>query len=738
MIVTVQAAAQQELQVVTGAKNLQPGLKVPLALPGALLPDGRNVAEGRFRGALSQGMLCSAEEVGLNVAAGQEAGILVLPKQAQLGEDVAETLNLGGWLLILEVTPDRPDCLSLIGIAREVAAAIGAEMIMPPTAVPGGDVGPEPLLKIKIADQDLCPRYAAGLIRHVVMKSSPLWLQQRLTAAGMRPINAVVDITNYVMLETGQPLHAFDYNALAKEQIIVRRARLDEALITLDGTKHRLGEQTLVIADADKPQALAGIMGGKASEISPATEAILLESATFNNINIRRTAQSLGIRTEASLRYERKVDPNGALFALHRCNSLFKQLGVGEIDFILDAYPRPIKPKIVSADTNRIRRLIGEPLDDKLIKGLLEKIELQVVKEGCPEFRVQIPTFRPDIEQEADLAEEVARLYGFDRIQAAPLQGRLQTGRQPRELKIETMVKNFLSACGLDEVQTYSMVDPESIAIFDIPAKALPLLSPLTSEQSVLRTILLPSLLKIVALNQRHKAQAVNIFEISRTYLPHALPLRKLPAMPRCLGIVLAGAEGGRSWCRTPSENDFYRLKGIVEAVTDKLGIRGRFVPTSLNFYHPGRQAGFEVEDCQLGNLGELHPDIVDFFDLSGRIYACELNLTALLPYISLTQKYQTLPRYPGIERDLALTVPADVEAAQVTQVISAAAGPYLADIKLFDVYVGLPVPAGYKSFAYSLLFRSADHTLTEEEVNPYLEHIVEQAKNKIGASLRC
>ncbi|HHT70154.1 MAG TPA: phenylalanine--tRNA ligase subunit beta [Firmicutes bacterium] len=743
LVAKVNISSQDHIQVVTGAKNLRPGLKVPLALPGASLADGQTVAAARFRGLMSEGMLCSAEEIGWEEPSGKEtAGILILPESAKLGENVAEVLSLGDLVLTLEVTPDRPDCLSLIGIAREVATATGAKVLLPASVVPNDKTDADGPLSISIADQDLCLRYAGALIRKVSIGSSPVWLKQRLTAAGMRPVNTVVDITNYVMLEIGQPLHAFDYGKLSRKQIVVRRSRPGEILTTLDGSEQELSENMLVIADGDRPQGLAGIMGGMASEVTTATNTVLLESACFANTNIRRTAHHLGMRTEASLRFERGVDPNGAIFALQRSALLLEQLGAGELDFIVDIYPQPVTPRIISVNTDRIRRLIGTTVDDVFIKAALERLQLQVVREDYPALQVRVPTFRPDLEQEADLVEEVARLYGFDRIPALPLEGRLQIGQRPLELRIELMIKDILRGCGLDEVQTYSLVDPDSIAKLKLPPtnkrqRLMPLLFPLSSEQSVLRTMLIPSLLEVAALNQRRKAQAVNIFEVSRVYLSHQLPPTELPSMPRHLGIVLAGAVGERSWQGIPAANSFYRLKGILEKIAEKLGVAGKFVSTSLDFYHPGRQTCFEVDGSCLGVLGELHPDAADSFGLSGRVYALELDLTALLSHIRLTTRYRALPRYPGVERDLALIVPEDTEAAQVTQVIMESAGPYLAHLRLFDVYLGAPVPAGYKNLAYSLLFRSADQTLTEEDVNPHLENIIMQAAEKTGAILR-
>ncbi|NLG86630.1 MAG: phenylalanine--tRNA ligase subunit beta [Firmicutes bacterium] len=742
LVVQVDAGPLGCKQVITSAQNLRPGLKVPLAFPGASLASGEIIEATRFRGLQSDGMLCSASELGFTETDDKQShGILVLPDTTTLGANVADVLDLGDIVLDLDITPNRADCLSLIGVAREVAAAMGIKLVLPPARVPNDYCIKTPL-DISIADPDLCWRYIGAVISNISITSSPTWLKRRLSAAGMRPINSIVDITNYVMLETGQPLHAFDYNKLAQRKIIVRRARPQEVLVTLDGIKRELTEEMLVIADSETAQALAGIMGGLASEITTTTNTVFLESACFASTNIRRTARSLGMHTEASFRYERIVDPEGALFATQRALTLLQELGVGEIKAICDVYPQPILPQEITLNTCRVRKLIGAPVENEFIKKALERLQLSVVPANTDTLKVTIPTFRSDLKQEADLVEEVARLYGFDRIPAAPLMGKIQVGKKPLELKVEQMIKSRLQSCGLDEVQTYSFVNPQSIAKMNLAPShnnecPIPLLFPLSEEQSVLRTTLTPSLLEVAAINQRRKARSINIFEINRVYLPKKLPLTELPNMPRHLAVVLAGNAGEKSWHNLPPQNDFYRLKGIMETVVDQLGVSGKFVPITLTYYHPGRQAGFEVADHIVATFGELHPNVAEAFGLTDRVYTLELDLSQILPHINLTQRYQSLPRFPGIERDLALIVPESVASAAVMEVIINAAGPYLADIMLFDVYQGAPVPTGYKSLAYSLVFRASDHTLAEEEVSPYMTAILQQAEEKLGASIR-
>lgn len=731
-------------QIITGAQNLEPGVLVPVALPGATLPDGQRIAAARFRGLASEGMLCSARELGLpEDRPEEEAGILILKGEAPLGADIHTVLGLGETVFDLDITPNRPDCLSIIGVAREVAALTGKELKLPPVDVTsaGGNINDH--LKIEIAAPDLCLRYAARVLTNIRVAPSPDWMQQRLLAAGMRPINNIVDVTNYVMLETGQPLHAFDYTRLAQRQIIVRRARPNETLITLDGNERQLTPEMLVIADAERPEGLAGIMGGLLSEISEETTTVMLESACFYNINIRRTARQLGIRSEASLRFEKGIDPNGVIFALERACHLIQELGAGEIvEGIIDLYPQPVTPWEVTIRPARIRELIGAPVTDDFIRAAVERLQLEVVHAGPEYLTVKVPTFRADLRLEADFVEEVARLYGFDRVPATALEGKLSVGHKPVALTIADRVKEILRGSGLDEVETYSFTHPGSVEKLrllpdDPRRRVIRLLYPLSEEQSVLRTTLLPSLLEAAGLNQRRKRGPVNIFEVNRVYWPGELPLTELPAMPRHLGVVLAGAREEGNWQEKAPENDFYRLKGILEAIAQAFQVSGEFVPGAEPVYHPGRQAGFVVSGEKVASLGEIHPEVAEAFGLAGRVYALELNLDLLLPHVDLTPRYRPWPRFPGVERDLALMVPLDVPAKEVASVLAAAGGANLSDLRLFDLYTGEQIPAGYKSLAYSLTFQAADHTLTDAEVEPLIAGIIAAAEQKLKAKVR-
>lgn len=731
-------------QVITGAKNLTPGVRVPVALPGATLPGGEKIAETRFRGMVSEGMLCSAQELGLaEDRAEEEAGILILEGEPPLGVDIRTVVGLGEVVFNLDVTPNRPDCLSIIGVAREVAALTGGKLKLPPVDVKEYGENINERLKIRVDAPDLCLRYAARVLKNIRVAPSPGWLQRRLLAAGMRPINNIVDVTNYVMLETGQPLHAFDYTRLAGHEIIVRRAWPGENLITLDGVERKLSPEMLVIADREHATGLAGIMGGLLSEITDETRTVMLESACFYNISIRRTARQLGIRSEASLRFEKGVDPNGVLFALERACHLIEELGAGEVvEGIIDIYPNPVSPWEVKISPTRIRNLIGAAVSDDFIRSSLERLGLEIVGDEENSLTVRVPTFRPDLRQEADFVEEVARIYGFTEIPATAMEGVLSLGHKPHALQIEDKVKEILRAAGLDETQTYSFVHPGGVdklrlAPDDPRRRLIRLLLPLSEEQSVLRTTLLPSLLEVAALNQRRKTGPVNIFEVNRVYWPKELPLKELPEMPRHVGIVLAGPRSESSWQGKAPDNDFYRLKGILETLLAALRVKGEFVAAALPTYHPGRQAALSVAGEEVATLGELHPAVAEAFGLSGRVYALELNLERLIPQINLAPRYRPWPRFPGVERDLAFLVPADTPAKSVTAVLEEAGGPVLSEIKLFDLYSGEQVPPGYKSLAYSFVFRAPDHTLTEEEIEPVLAAIIKAAEEQLGARVR-
>lgn len=726
--------------VVTGATNLKVGDRVPVALPGSVLPGGRRIEAATFRGVLSEGMLCSEAELKV----GDDAdGIWVLPQDVPIGKSVMDALGLDDTVLHLEIYPNRPDCLSVIGVAREVAALAGTRLRLPEMAVREADEPVAQLAAVEVVDTDLCPRYTARVMRHVRIAPSPAWVVQRLKVAGMRPINNVVDITNLVMWEWGQPLHAFDYDQLTGGRIVVRRARPGERLVTLDGVERTLDADMLVIADAERPVGVAGVMGGGNSEVTEATTTVLLESANFHPASVRRTARRLGLRTEASHRFEKGLDPNLAAVASLRAAQLMQELaGAQVLAGVVDVYPCPVAPRTISCRPERIRRLLGTDLSDERIAAYLQSLELSVQREG-ERLVVTVPTFRPDIQQEADLAEEVARLYGYDRLPEALPGGTSQVGGQRQPLPLLDRVRDVLVAMGLLECMTYSFVHPATAdrlrwAPDDPRRQFIPLRNPLSEEYAVMRTSLVGGLLETAARNRSRGVRAVHLFEIGAVYHPKSLPLTELPYERRKIGILMMGPLPQEQWGGRVGEATFYHLKGAVERLLAALRLEGSFAPAGDPTFHPGRQAVVTVGGQAAGVLGEVHPLVAEAYDLGEtRVYAAELDVDVLAAAAPAGVRYRPLPRFPAVDRDIALLVPKAVTAAAVAACIRAAAGEMLEEMALFDVYEGPQVAAGHRSLAYSLRLRAPDRTLTDEEANAIVARIEEALARQLGVRLR-
>ncbi|MBO8142192.1 MAG: phenylalanine--tRNA ligase subunit beta [Firmicutes bacterium] len=726
-------------RIVTGATNLAPGDRVPVALPGSRLPGGRQIEAAEFRGVVSEGMLCSEAELGV----GDDAdGIWVLPPDAVLGRSVTDALGLDDTVLHLEVYPNRPDCLSVIGIAREIAALTGGTLRLPEVRLEETGEPAARAVVVQNEDTGLCPRYTARVLRGVEIGPSPAWLVQRLRVAGMRPINNVVDVTNFVMWESGQPLHAFDYDRLEGGRIVVRRARPGERLMTLDGEERRLDPEMLVIADAARPVALAGVMGGGDSEVRDATKTVLLESAAFDPISVRRTARRLGMRTEASHRFEKGLDPNGVAWASARAAQLMRELAGGELlAGAVDVYPRPVAPRRVSCRPERVRRLLGADVEDRQIAAYWRALGFEV-EEGDDRFSVTVPTFRPDIRQEADLVEEVARLFGYDRLPESVPGGLAGVGGRPRPLRLVDKVRDVLVAGGLYECVTYSFIHPATADRLRWPKddprrQAITLRNPLSEEQSVMRTSLWGGLLETAARNRARQVRSVHLFEIGAVYHPRE-DGDGLPHEPRKAGILMMGPLPERGWARKAERATFYHLKGLVERILESLGLAGEFAPASDPSLHPGRQAVLSVAGRPAGILGEAHPHVSAAYDLEGeRIYLAELDMTALAGAVPNEIRHRPLPRYPAVERDLALVVPRTLPAAAVTSAIRRAGGPLLEDVVLFDVYEGPQVEPDHRSLAYSLTLRAPDRTLTDAEANRVVQAIEEALGAALGVRLR-
>jgi phenylalanyl-tRNA synthetase beta chain len=757
------------LVLVTGATNIKVGDRVPVALPGAILPekDGtkRVIQAVEFKGVVSQGMLCSEVEL----AVGDDAsGIMILPPDAPVGKPVAEVLGLDDSVIDIEVYANRSDLWSMLGVAREVAAWLGRPLRRPRPELPvvraRGERGGDLPLNVDVQAPDLCPRYLATLAQGVEIGPSPLWMAQRLRAAGMRPINNVVDITNFVMLETGQPLHAFDLREVRRQTIVVRRAVPGEGFRTLDGEEHELAPDILVIADPERAIALAGIMGGENSEIRPDTRDVLLESATFHAATVRRGALRLGLRTEASARFEKGLDPNLPAYAAARTLELFAEYANATIPAgWVDHYPSPAEPWKVRFRPHKVNSLLGSEIPATEMKKLLERLEITLepaaVTAGTTdpqrqveEYRAVIPTFRPDVTREADLAEEVVRFWGYDRLPETSPGGPVASGRQSPRQDLADKIRMSLVSQGVSEALTYSFISPRHFDRLRLAAdhpwrQFIPILNPLSEERSIMRTSLLPGLLEVAARNAARQ-QAVWVFEVGAVYLPQALPLHEQPSEPLRLGVLLLGpadqAAGAIDWTRRLPAADVYDLKGMLEQVFDRLLVSVEFRQESegeglheLSFLHPGRIAVLRAGDgTQMGYLGELHPEVIGAYDLPGRAVVAELDLEKLVELTGAIPRHRPLPEYPAVYRDLALLVPRDVPAAEVERRLREAGGGLLRNMRLFDAYEGKQVPAGMRSLAYALEFRADAGTLREDEVDVTLDRMTGVLAN-LGVSVR-
>lgn len=754
-VVDVSFGAGPPLRVVCGAPNIRPGMhgqKVVLARAGARLYDGHSreprlitLKADTIRGVRSEGMICSEKELGLSE---DHTGVVILPEDAPVGLPLAD--YLGEVVLDIDLTPNLGRCYSMIGVAREVAALFGRELRRPSPSP--REAGP-PIadqVTVEILDPDLCPRYSAALVRDVRMGPSPSWMQQRLLRAGMRPINVIVDITNYVMLEFGQPLHAFDYEKLRPKPgrdyppaIVVRRARPGEHLTTLDGVGRSLEPDFLLICDGQGPVALAGVMGGLESEVTESTRHVLLESAHFDPIGIRRTSQALHLSSEASIRFERGVDPEGTVWALRRACALLEELaGAVTARGVVDVYPRPYSPRTIVLPAGEVRRILGISLTAEEVAALLRPLGFPCVLEG-ETVRVEVPSFRMDVSLPADLLEEVARMYGYDRIPATLLRDVLPPQRGNALLELQERIRDILVGCGLDEVITYSLTSLRSVSrlIPGMPevdgSRYLRLANPLSPEREYLRQTLMVGLLEALALNLR-SWERVAIFEVGRVYLPRKG--QELPDEPPRLGLALAGRREERSWLSPAAEEmDFFDLKGVVEALLDRLGIvEARFEPSEHPSFHPGRQAALWLGDDLAGHLGEVHPQVCAQFELPARrVCLAEFHLLPFLQHSGL-RLYEPLSRFPAVIQDIAVVVDEGIPAVRVAEVIRRAGGSLLRDVALFDVYRGSPLPEGKRSLAYRLTFQAMERVLVEDEVNRLREKkIVPALERELGATIR-
>jgi len=738
-VTTVYIGRPETLQVVCGAKNIKPGDKVPVALIGAHLPNGVEIRAAKLRGVTSQGMLCSQAELKLGNDTG---GIYILPEDVEVGELFAKAMGLDDTILELEITPNRPDCLSMVGVAREVGMITGGKLRKPAVSVSESPEKAEDVASVEILDPDLCPRYVARIIKGVKIGPSPGWMQQRLQKAGMRPINNIVDITNYVMLELAQPLHAFDFDTLKGRKIIVRRAKNGEHITTLDGVIRELDESMLVIADAERAVALAGVMGGADTEVSDETVDVLLESAYFEPKSIMRTSRNLGLLSESSARFEKGIDPNGSAFAADRAAQLMAEIAGGSVmQGAIDVYPNIIEPKKLPLRMERVNAILGTRLSVEEIISILSRIELSASPvEGTTDMWVIAPTFRPDLEREIDLIEEVARIYGYNNIESTLPESSGKQGGLSLRQKIAESIKNRLVASGLSEIITYSFIDPRDVDKLQVPEGDpfrwfVKLMNPLSEELSVLRTTLLVNLLRVLKYNVNREQYDVQVFEVGHVFWHEKG--KELPEEETMLGIALTGAWQADQWYEKARGVDFFDLKGAIEAVMDELGVTDwsvrQFAHPAL---HPGRSAELLIGDDSIGFFGELHPDAQAAIDMP-RAFVAELNFNKLIDKAKIVKTFAEIAKYPAISLDIAVLVDADVMHDRLLEIIEAEGRPILEQVRLFDLYTGKGIPEGKKSMAYSMVFRAPDRTLTDEEALDARERIVDRLNKELGAEIR-
>lgn len=728
---------KEHLPIVCGAKNIKPGDKVPVALPGAKLSTGE-VKIAKIREVASLGIMCSEGELGISK---DHSGLMLLPPDAPVGERLDQYLGLSDTILDLEIIPNRPDCLSLLGIAREVSALTGNPLKYPPLEF--GEEGDEvsSRLHVKIETPDFCPRYTARVVEGVKVAPSPSWLRYRLEAVGIRSINNVVDITNYVMMELGQPIHAFNYCRINDNTIVIRKATKGEKIVTLDGIERILVKDSLVIADTKQAVAIAGIMGGQESEVSNDTNTVIIECAYFDPLNIRRTAKKLGMRTEASLRFERGVDPNGIVAAQNRTAQLLHEVAGGKIGRgLIDAYPSPIFPVEIELRPSRVNAVLGTNINSPWMVAILEKLEMKV--ESLPDkFTVKVPTFRPDLIREIDLIEEIARHWGYHQIPETVPQYPITPIRESLDLMLENWVREILTASGLWEVMPYSFIGERSFDQIRLPFShplrlVVKIRNPLDESRSLMRSTLIPGLLETLSLNFRRGNENLKIFEVGRVFQPREDPLPKEY-------LRISGALTGIQevfWKDKPRTADFYDLKGLIETFLDELKIsKYYFQPEEHPLFHSGRCAKIVAGEppVSLGIMGEIHPDVQETYEFKNRVYLFEIDFEALKGLVSEVRTHSPLPKYPAVKRDIAIILRENISAQQVKEVIISSGGDLLERIELFDVYQQKPIPPNHRSLAYTLTFRSPEKTLTDQEVDSVQQKIIETLSANLDAKIR-
>lgn len=733
----------ETVQIVTGAPNVKEGDKIPVVLdggrvagghePGQRVAGGIKIKKGKLRGVESAGMMCSIEELGSNREMYPEApeyGIYIFPEDTEVGADAVEVLGLHDVVFEYEITSNRVDCYSVVGIAREAAATFRKEFVPPVVTAVGNDEDVNDFIKVTVEDPDLCPRYTARVVKNIKIGPSPKWMQRRLASVGIRPINNLVDITNYVMEEYGQPMHAYDLDTIAGGQIVVRRAKENETFVTLDGQERKLDESVLMICDGEKSVGIAGIMGGENSMITDDVHTMLFEAACFDGTNIRKSSKKVGLRTDASGKFEKGLDPNNAEAAMNRACQLIEEMGAGEVvGGMVDVYSKKKEPVRVPFDADEINGLLGTDIFKEDMLSYFKKIDLEY-DEATNE--VIAPTFRHDLFRMADLAEEVARFYGYDNIPTTLPRGEATTGKLSFKLRVEEIARDIAEFCGFSQGMTYSFESPKVFDKLLIPSDSplrntVEIMNPLGEDYSIMRTTSLNGMLTSLATNYNRRNKNVRLYELGNIYLPKSLPLTELPEERMQFTLGMYG------------DGDFFSMKGVIEEFFEKIGLHKKetYDPNAGKPYlHPGRQANIIYDGVVVGYLGEVHPDVADTYGIGTKAYVAVLDMPEITERATFDRKYTGIAKFPAVTRDISMVMPKEILVGQVEEVIEKKGGAYLESYALFDLYEGAQIKEGYKSVAYSIVFRAKDKTLEEAEISQAMEKIL-AGLEELGIELR-
>ncbi|RJY50091.1 phenylalanine--tRNA ligase subunit beta [Veillonella atypica] len=728
-------------QIVTAATNVAVGQIVPVAYHKSRLADGTEIKKGKLRGVVSEGMFCSVAEFGISsdlVRPEEAQGIYIFPEGTPIGLDIKEALMLDDTVYEFELTANRADCFSMVGLSREFGIMTNQKALFPVIMVNENGESIEGKASVAIEAHDLCTRFTSRLVTNVTIEPSPLWMQNRLRNSGIRPINNVVDVTNYVMLELGQPMHAYDYDCVADHTLIARRAKAGETLTTLDGNERELNESMLIIADTKGPIGVAGVMGGLTSEVTDKTTNVLFEAAVFNGPSIRRTSKALGMRSEASGRFERGVNHKYTAYAIDRAAQLLQQIcpsckvSVG----VIDVYPEPVEQRTVTFTAEQINDYLGTSIEKDRMVDILTKLEFGITESGDT-IEALVPTWRDDVTVMPDIAEEVARIVSYDNIAPTIPVAILSSGGMTPKKALTKEVTHYLAHAGLSQIITFSFMHKDGLTNMMLPEgdsryTAIPILNPISEEFPYMRTTLVPAVIEAAKRNIAQQNKDLWLFETANVYEPKALPLTEVPhERPMACGIMM-GKVTEAEWNQAQRDTDFYDVKGVVDGLLAKLGLTQYDIqPSSESYYHPGVSAHYTVNGVTIANYGELHPQVVKNFDLSGKVYMFEIDLEAVLSIIVPPFRYQSFSKFPGTSRDLAIVAPVSVTSGDIVALIKEHGGEYLESVSIFDVYEGEHIEAGYRSLAYNLQFRSMEGTLNDEDIDGAIQAIIDALATK-------